>query len=175
MTHGFKIAGFSLAVVVLGFGPAGAGGYKHSGTGSDIRSGTSTESKDDSATGVRGDAGTGLSGGAVTPGSPSTGGSLNTDTSVHGPGDPRLTHPDQPSASPRMDTEPSARDRMREREQWWPRSHHDPNQSDAQSPRSEPDGQSPRSQEKPSQPDAQSPRSDRSPSPPGQPLRSYKQ
>jgi hypothetical protein len=152
MTHGFKIAGFSLAVVVLGFGPAGAGGCKHSGTGSDIRSGTSTESKDDSATGVRGDAGTGLSGGAVTLGSPSTGGSLNTDTSVHGPGDPRLTHPDQPSASPRMDTEPSARDRMREREQWWPRSHHDPNQSDAQSPRS-----------------------DRSPSPPDQPLGSYKQ
>jgi hypothetical protein len=38
MTHGFKIAGLSLAVVVLGFGPAGAGGYKHSGTGSDIRS-----------------------------------------------------------------------------------------------------------------------------------------
>jgi hypothetical protein len=162
MTHGFRIAGLSLAVVVLGFGPAGAGGYKHSGTGSDIRSGTSTESKDDSATGVRGDAGTGLSGGAVTPGSPSTGGSLDTDTSVHGSGDPRLKHPDQPSASPQMDTEPSARDRMREREQWWPRSRHDPNQSDAQSPRSE-------------QPDVKSPRSDGTQGQQDQPFRSYKQ
>jgi hypothetical protein len=162
MTHRFKIAGLSLAVVVLGCGPAVAGGYKHSGTGSDIRSGTSTEPKDDSGTGIRGDAGAGLSGGAVMPGQPSTGGALDTDTSVHGRGDPRLRHPDQPSASPRMDTEPSARDRMREREQWWPRSDHDPNQSDAQSPR-------------PEQPDAQAPRSDRSPSQSDQPLRSYKQ
>ena len=46
MTHGFKIAGLALGLVVLGFGPAGAGGYKHSGTGSDIRSGTSTEGQD---------------------------------------------------------------------------------------------------------------------------------
>jgi hypothetical protein len=165
MTHGFKIAGLALGLVVLGFGPAGAGGYKHSGTGSDIRSGTS-EGQDDSGTGVRGGAGAGLGGGAVTPGAPATGGSLGTDTSVHGPTDPGLKHPDQPSASPRMDTEPSARDRMREREQWWPRSDHDASQSDVQSPRVD---------ENRSQPGVHSPRSDLSPSQPDQPLRSYKQ
>ena len=166
MTHGFKIAGLALGLVVLGFGPAGAGGYKHSGTGSDIRSGTSTEGQDDSGTGVRGGAGAGLGGGVVVPGAPATGGTLGTDPSVHGPPDPVLKHPDQPSASPRMETEPGARDRMREREQWWPRSDHDANQSDVQSPRVD---------EERSQPGVQSPRSDRSPSQPDQPLRSYKQ
>jgi hypothetical protein len=65
-----------------------------------------------------------------------------------------------------METEPGARDRMREREQWWPRSDHDANQSDVQSPRVD---------EERSQPGVQSPRSDRSPSQPDQPLRSYKQ
>ena len=93
MTHGFKIAGPALGLVVLGFGPAGAGGYKHSGTGGDIRSGTSAEGQD-SATGVRAGAGAGLGGGAVIPGAPPTGGSLGTDTSVHGPVDPSLKHPD---------------------------------------------------------------------------------
>ena len=166
MTHGFKIAGLALGLVVLGFGPAGAGGYKPSGTGSDLRSGTSTEGQDDSGTGVRGGAGAGLGGGAVVPGAPATGGSLGTDPSVHGPSDPVLKHPDQPSASPRMETEPGARDRMREREQGWPRSDHDANQSDVQSPRVDEDR---------SQPGVQSPRSDRSPSQPDQPLRSYKQ
>jgi hypothetical protein len=154
MTHGFRIAGLALGLVVLGFGPAGAWGYKHSGTGSDIRSGTSTEGQDDSGTGVRGGAGAGLGGGVVVPSAPATGGTLGTDPSVHGPSDPVLKHPDQPSASPRMETEPGARDRMREREQWWPRSRVD---------------------EERSQPGVQSPRSDRSPSQPDQPLRSYKQ
>ena len=107
MTHGFKIAGLALGLVVLGFGPAGAGGYKHSGTGSDIRSGTSTEGQDDSGTGVRGGAGAGLGGGGVVPGAPATGGTLGTDPNVHGPSDPVLKHPDQPSASPRMEPEPA--------------------------------------------------------------------
>ena len=165
MTHGFKIAGLALGLVVLGFGPAGAEGHK-SGTSGDIRSGTSTEGQDDGGAGVRSGAGAGLGGGAVIPGAPATGGSLGTDPSVHGPSDPVLKHPDQPSASPRTDTEPGARDRMREREQGGPRSDHDANQSDVQSPRGDEDR---------SQPGAQSPRSDRSPSQPDQPLRSYKQ
>ena len=167
MTHGFNGSPVSRsALVVLGFGPAGAGGYKHSGTGSDIRSGTSTEGQGDSGTGVRGGAGAGLGGGAVVPGAPATGGSLGTDPSVDGQSDPVLKHPDEPSASPRMETEPGARDRMREREQWWPRSDHDANQSDVQSPRWTRSGASRAS-------------SRRAPigarASPDQPLRSYKQ
>jgi hypothetical protein len=120
MTHGFtRITGLSLAVVMLGFGPAWAGGYKHAGVDADIKS----------------DTGAGVSGGMQ--GSPAVGGALGTDTSVDGQVDPKLRQPEEPSASPRMDTEPSARDHSRSGDMQAPRSDENLNRPDTQSPRSE--------------------------------------
>jgi hypothetical protein len=167
MTHGFtRITGLSLAVLMLGFGPAWAGGYRRSGTDTDVKSDTNL--------GVSGGIGSGSSG------APSVGGSLNTDTSVDGQVEPNLKQPEGPSASPRMDTEPNARDHSsRDRSRPAPRSDENLIRPDVQSPRSDqnlnqPDVQSPRMDQNQNQPDTQSPRSDRSPSE-LQPLRSYKQ
>jgi hypothetical protein len=168
MTHGFtRITGLALAVLMLDVGPAWAGGYRLRGSGSDVK----TDSNVD-ATG-------GISGGA--PGLPSVGGSLNTDTTVDGRIEPNVQQPEEPSASPRLDTEPSARDHSpRDWNRPAPRSDQNMNRPDTQAPRSDqhlsqPGVQSPRVDDNQHQPDAQSPRSDRSPSDADQPLRSYKQ
>ena len=94
MTHGFtRITGLSLALLMLGVGPAWAGGYKRSSADTDVKSETNT--------GVSGGIGAG------TQGSPAVGGALRTDTSVDGQVEPNLKQPEEPSASPRMDTEPA--------------------------------------------------------------------
>jgi hypothetical protein len=150
MTHGFtRITGLSLAVLMLGVGPAWAGGYKRSSADADVKSETNV--------GVSGGIGAG------TQGSPAVGGALGTDTSVEGQVEPNLKQPEQPSASPRMDTEPSARDHSpRAGEQQAPRSEDNLNRPNVQSPRSSPgapDMQSPRLDGNQNQPDTQSPRS----------------
>jgi hypothetical protein len=150
MTHGFtRITGLSLAVLMLGFGPAWAGGYKRSGADTDVKSDTNV--------GVSGGVGAGMQG------SPTVGGALGTDTSVDGQVEPNLKQPEEPSASPRMGTEPSARDHSpREGAQPAPRSEDNLNRPNVQSPRSTPsapDMQSPRLDGNPNQPGTQSPRS----------------
>jgi hypothetical protein len=142
MTHGFtRITGLTLAVLLVGFGPAWGGAYKHGRAGGD------------------------------TPGGPPTGGALNADPSVDGQAKPDVKQPDEPSASPRMETEPGARD-------------HVPNGPNRPAPRSDdtriqPDAQSPRSDGTRNTPDGQSRRSDgtqpRGDMQPEQPLGSYKQ
>ena len=68
------------------------------------------------------------------------GGALGTDTSVDGQVEPNLKQPEEPSASPRMDTEPSARDHSpRQGDQQAPRSEDNLNRPDVQSPRSTPE------------------------------------
>lgn len=142
MTHGFtRITGLPLAVLLVGSGPAWAGAYKHKRTGAEGQ------------------------------GVPPVGGALNSDTSVDGQVEPNVKQPEEPSASPRMETEPGARDRA-------------PHDANRPAPRSSdtlmrPDVQSPRSDGNLNTPDVQSPRRDGSqpqgdtPSEP--PLRSYKQ
>jgi hypothetical protein len=142
MTHGFmRITGLALAVLLVGFGPAWAGAYKNKRTSGD------------------------------TPGVPPTGGVLNTDPSVDGQAKPDVKPPEEPSASPRMETEPGARD-------------HQPNDANRPAPRSDdtriqPDTQSPRSGGTQNTPDVQSPRRDggqpQADTQSDQPLRSYKQ
>ena len=151
MTHGFmRITGIAMAVLLVAFGPAWAGAYKKQR----------------------------LAGGDTPGAVPPSGGALNTDPSVDG--QPGVKQPEEPSASPRMETEPGARD-------------HQPNGENRPAPRSNdtlirPDVQSPRSDGTRNTPDVQSPRRDGTPpqgdmqSPPfkptpgqEQPLRSYKQ
>ena len=149
MTHGFtRITGLSLAVLMLGFGPAWAG-YKRSGADTDVKSDTNV--------GVSGGVGAGMQG------SPAVGGALGTDTSVDGQVEPNLKQPEEPSASPRVETEPSARDHSpREGAQPAPRSEDNLHRPNVQSPRSTPsapDMQSPRLDGNLNQPDTQSPRS----------------
>jgi hypothetical protein len=149
MTHGFtRITRLSLALLMLGVGPVWAGGYKRSSADTDVKSETNT--------GVSGGIGAG------TQGSPAVGGALGTDTSVDGQVEPNIKQPEEPSASPRMDTEPSARDHSpRQGDQQAPRSEDNLNRPNVQSPRSTPsapDMQSPRLDGNQNQPDTQSPR-----------------
>ena len=137
MTHGFTRI-TGVALALLLIGSGPAGaGYKHKRAGAEAQ------------------------------GAPPVGGALNTDTSVDGQVEPNTRQPEEPSASPRMETEPGARDRG-------------PHDTDRPAPRSDdalmrPDVQSPRQDGNQPQGDAQSPRSDRTPGQPDQPLRSYKQ
>ena len=138
MTHGFmRITGLTLAALLVGFGPAWGGAYKHGRASGD------------------------------TQGVPPAGSTLNTDPSVDGQAKPDVKQPEEPSASPRMETEPGARDHL-------------PNGPNRPAPRSDgtrvqPDAQSPRSDGPRSAPDAQSPRRDGGQPQEDQPLRSYKQ
>jgi hypothetical protein len=112
---------------------------------------------------------------------PPVGGALNTDTSVDGKVEPNVKHPEEPSASPRMETEPGARDRApHDTNRPAPRSGDTLMRPDVQPPRSggnlnTPDAQSPRRDGNQPQGDMQSPRSNRTPGEPEQPLGSYKQ
>jgi len=139
MRHGFtRITGIAVAVLLIGSGPAWAGAYK------DMRAGAQAQGSP--------------SQGSPSPGSPTVGGALDNDTSVDHQGGPNAKAPEEPSASPRMETQPGART---------PR----PPGTDRPAPRSE---------EHLERPDAQSPRSERSggslnPDQPEQPFRSYKQ
>jgi len=139
MMHGFaRIVGVAVAVLLIGFGPAWAGAYQQKRAGAEAQ-------------------------GATSPGSPSVGGALDTDTSVHGQADPNVKPPEEPSASPRMETQPGAR------------TGRSPG-TDRPAPRSEehlnrPDSQTPRSGEDPKTP----PRPELTPGQADQPLRSYKQ
>ena len=145
MRHGFaRITGLTLVVLLIGFTPAGAGGYKHKRPGAD------------------------------TQGMPPASGALNTDTSVDSQVEPSVKPPDEPSASPRMETEPGARDHVPVRPA--PRSTDTQSRPDLQSPRSHgnPEMQSPRRDGRPRD-EAQTPRLERSPGQPEQPLGSYKQ
>src|SRR5262245_16832519 len=147
MTHGFtRITGIAVAVLLIGSGPVWAGAYKHRRAGAEADGSPSH--------------------GPASPGSPSVGGALDADTSVDRQGDPNVKPP-EPSASPRMETQPGARNRRTP----------DP---DRPAPRSEehlsrPDVQSPRQDGGQTQGDSQSPRSRLAPGEPEQPLRSYKQ
>ncbi len=150
MTYRFtRITGLSLAVLMLGFGPAWAGGYKRSGADTDVKGETNV--------GGSGGVGAGMQG------SPAVGGALGTDTSVDGQVEPNTKQPEEPSASPRMETEPSARDHSpREGLQPAPRSEDNLNRPNVQSPRSTPrapDAQSPRLDGNQNQPDTKAPRS----------------
>jgi hypothetical protein len=138
MRHGFtRITGIAVAGLLIGSGPAWAGAYKDMRTGPQTQGSPSQESP--------------------APGSPSVGGTLDNDMSMDHQGGPNVKAPDEPSASPRMETQPGARN---------PR----PPGTDRPAPRSE---------EHLDRPDAQSPRSDdsltRPPRSGDQPFRSYKQ
>jgi hypothetical protein len=163
MTHGFtRITGIALAVLLSGSGAAWAGGYI------DKRMSAEAQSS-----------------------SPSVGGALDTDTSVDNQVEPNVKPPEEPSASPRMETQPGARERRAPGpDRPAPRSDEHVNRPDAQSPRSDdnpstsprPDGAQnppdvpPRRQDG-GQPqrDWQSPRTELTPGQAEQPLRSYKQ
>jgi hypothetical protein len=149
MTHGFtRITGIAVAVLLIGSGPAWAGAYKHRRAGAEA-DGSPAQ-------------------GPTSPGSPSVGGALDTDTSVDRQVEPSVKPPDEPSASPRMETQPGARNRRTpDPDRPAPRSDEHLNRPDAQSPR--PDGSQP-------QGDMRSPWPEPTPGQPDeQPLRSYKQ
>jgi hypothetical protein len=143
MRHGFtRITGLTLAVLLIGSVPASAGGYKHKRPGGDAQ------------------------------GVPPTSGALNADPSVDGQVDPNVRPPEEPSASPRTETEPGARDHQRHPVRPAPRSDDTARRPDAQSPRSHSDVQPPRRDGAPQQGEAPRPRL--APGQPEQPLGSYK-
>jgi hypothetical protein len=152
MTHGFvRITGLTLAVLLVGFGPAWSGADKDRRASGD------------------------------TPGTPPTGGALNADPTVDGQAKPDVKQPDEPSASPRMETEPGARDHLPSGpNRPAPRTDDTRIQPGARSPRSDgtrntPDAQAPRRDGGQPQGDMQSPPFNPTPGQPEQPLRSYKQ
>ena len=110
---------------------------------------------------------------------PPSGGALNTDPSVDG--QPDVKQPEEPSASPRTETEPGARDRVPDGvNRPAPRSDDTRIGPDVQSPRSRgtlngPDLGAPRPDGGQPQGDVRSPRPNKTPGQPDQPFRSYKQ
>jgi hypothetical protein len=148
MRHGFtRITGLTLAILSIASAPGWAGGYKHRPASGEAQ------------------------------GMPPVGGALNTDTSVDGQVEPNLKQPDAPSASPRTETEPGARDHAPHPVRPAPRSDDTLTRPDARSPRSpgSPELPSPRRDASPRPGEAQSPRPERAPGQPEQPLGAYKQ